>query len=193
MTAVPVIPGDQPNRPFAGAFKTFRALRHRDFRLLWVGLAVSAIGTWMQIVAGSLLVLKITHGSAFALGTVSLAQALAFLLFALVGGSVADRIDKRRLLLFTQSAAALLAILLGFLTLFGVIRPWMIFVLAFLNGTLLSFDQPARGAPVSVLVPKEDLGNAISLQSMIFNGASTLGPAWAGCGVAHVGYAGNFF
>ena len=116
MTAVPALTGFQPNQPLAGAFKTFRALRHRDFRLLWVGLAVSAVGTWMQIVAGSLLVLKITHGSAFALGSVSLAQALAFFLFALVGGSVADRIDKRRLLLFTQSAAAALAILLGFLT-----------------------------------------------------------------------------
>jgi MFS family permease len=147
----------------------------------------------MQIVAGSLLVLKITHGSAFALGSVSLAQALAFFLFALVGGSVADRIDKRRLLLFTQSAAAALAILLGFLTLVGVIQLWMFFVLAFLNGTLLSFDQPARAALVPFLVPREDLGNAISLQSMIFNGAATLGPALAGFGVATLGYAGNFF
>jgi MFS family permease len=161
--------------------------------LLWVGLAVSAVGTWMQIVAGSLLVLKITHGSAFALGSVSLAQALAFFLFALVGGSVADRIDKRRLLLFTQGAAAVLAILLGFLTFFGVIQLWMFFVLAFLNGTLLSFDQPARTALVPFLVTKEDLGNAISLQSMIFNGAATLGPALAGFGVATLGYAGNFF
>ena len=182
-----------PSNPRSGVFKTFRALRHRDFRLLWVGLAVSAVGTWMQIVAQSLLVLKITHGSAFALGTVSLAQALAFFLFALIGGSVADRLDKRRLLLFTQSGSAALAILLGFLTLFGVIRLWMILVLAFLNGTLLSFDQPTRGALVPVLVPKEDLGNAISLQSMIFNGASTLGPALAGFGVATLGYAGNFF
>lgn len=176
-----------------GVFKTFRALRHCDFRLLWVGLAVSAIGTWMQIVAQSLLVLKITQGSALALGTVSLAQALAFFLFALVGGSVADRIDKRRLLLCTQSGSAALAILLGFLTLYGVIQLWMIVVIAFLNGTLLSFDQPTRGALVPLLVPKEDLGNAISLQSMIFNGASTLGPALAGIGVAKLGYAGNFF
>jgi MFS family permease len=176
-----------------GLFKTFRALRHRDFRLLWIGLAVSAIGTWMQIVAQSLLVLKITHNSAFALGTVSLSQALAFLFFALIGGSVADRLDKRRLLLSTQTASATLAILLGSLTYFGVIRLWMILLLAFLNGTLLSFDQPARGALVPLLVPKEDLGNAISLQSMIFNGAATLGPALAGFCVAAVGYAGNFF
>ena len=177
----------------SGLFQTFRALRHRDFRLLWVGLAVSAVGTWMQIVAQSLLVLKITHGSAFALGTVSLAQALAFFLFALIGGSVADRIDKRRLLLLTQSGSAVMAILLGLLTYFNVIQLWMILVLAFLNGTLLSFDQPTRGALIPMLVPREDLGNAISLQSMIFNGASTLGPALAGFAVAAIGYAGNFF
>jgi len=188
-----VPPSASPLDQTPAIFKTFRALRHRDFRLLWIGLAVSAVGTWMQIVAQSLLVLKITHGSAFALGTVSLAQALAFFLFALVGGSVADRLDKRRLLLFTQTGSAAVAIVLGFLTLLGVIQLWMILVLAFLNGTLLSFDQPTRGALVPVLVPKEDLGNAISLQSMIFNGASTLGPALAGLGVASLGYAGNFF
>jgi MFS family permease len=193
MRAAPITANASFNQPTPGVFKTFRALRHRDFRLLWVGLAVSAVGTWMQIVAQSLLVLKITHGSAFALGTVSLAQALAFFLFALVGGSVADRLDKRRLLLFTQSGSAGLAILLGLLTLFNVIQLWMILVLAFLNGTLLSFDQPARGALVPVLVPKDDLANAVSLQAMIFNGASTLGPALAGFSVATLGYAGNFF
>jgi len=174
-------------------FKTFRALRYRGFRLLWIGLITSAVGTWMQIVAQSLLVLKITHGSAFALGSVSLAQALSFLLFALIGGGVADHFDKRRLLLCTQSISAGLAILLGILTLTGVVQLWMILILAFLNGTVLSFDQPARAALVPMLVPPEDLMNAISLQSMVFNGASTLGPALAGVGVEAVGYAGNFF
>jgi len=193
MTGVRVTDADEPSRRNAGASKIFRALRHRDFRLLWIGLAVSAVGTWMQIVASSLLVLKITHGSAFALGSVSLAQASAFFLFAMIGGSFADRIDKRRLLLFTQAAASTLSLVLGFLTLFGVIRLWMMFGLAFLNGTLLSFDQPARSALVPVLVRKEDLGNAISLQSMIFNGASTIGPALAGFGIATFGFAGNFF
>jgi MFS family permease len=173
--------------------KTFRALRYRDFRLLWIGLVASAVGTWMQIVALSLLVLKITHGSAFALGTVSLAQASSFFLFALIGGGVADHFDKRRLLLFTQSVSAALAILLGVLTVTGGIQFWMILIFAFLNGTVLSFDQPARGALVPTLVPPEDLMNAISLQSMVFNGASTLGPALAGVGVGLVGYAGNFF
>ncbi|PYV79930.1 MAG: MFS transporter [Acidobacteria bacterium] len=175
------------------SLSTFRALRHRGFRLLWMGLAVSAIGTWMQIVALSLLVLKITHGSAFALGTVSLTQALAFFCFALVGGSMADRIDKRRLLLFTQSTSAGLAILLGVLTWTGLIQFWMILVISLLNGTVLSFDQPARGALVPMLVPTEDLMNAVSLQSSIFNAASAIGPALAGFGVSLLGYAGNFF
>jgi MFS family permease len=183
----------QPAKRWVSGFKTFRALRYRDFRLLWVGLIASAVGTWMQIVAQSLLVLKITHGSAFALGGVSLAQALSFLLFALIGGGVADHFDKRRLLLCTQSISAGLAILLGILTLTGVIQLWMILILAFLNGTVLSFDQPARAALLPMLVPPEDLMNAISLQSMVFSGASTLGPALAGLGVEAVGYAGNFF
>jgi MFS family permease len=183
----------QPARRWVLGFKTFRALRSRDFRLLWIGLIASAVGTWMQIVAQSLLVLKITHGSAFALGSVSLAQALSFLLFALIGGGVADHFDKRRLLLCTQSISAGLAILLGILTLTGVIQLWMILILAFVNGAVLSFDQPARAALVPMLVPPEDLMNAISLQSMVFSGASTLGPALAGVGVEAVGYAGNFF
>jgi MFS family permease len=183
----------QPAKRWVSGFKALRALRYRDFRLLWLGLIASAVGTWMQIVAQSLLVLKITHGSAFALGSVSLAQALSFLLFALIGGGVADQFDKRRLLLCTQSISAGLAILLGILTLTGAIQLWMILTLAFLNGTVLSFDQPARAALVPMLVPPEDLMNAISLQSMVFNGASTLGPALAGIGVEVVGYAGNFF
>jgi hypothetical protein len=112
MKAAPVTSTSQSHQP-PSVFTAFRALRHRDFRLLWVGLAVSAVGTWMQIVAQSLLVLKITHGSAFALGTVSLAQALAFFLFALIGGSVADRLDKRRLLLCTQTTLQAIRTVLG--------------------------------------------------------------------------------
>src|ERR1700733_15161622 len=90
--------------------RTFRALQHRNFRLLWSGFAFSAVGTWMQIVAQSLLVLDLTHGSAIALGAVSLVQALAFLLVAPVGGSIADRFDKRRLLFLTQSLMIVFAL-----------------------------------------------------------------------------------
>jgi MFS family permease len=175
------------------SFRTFRALHYRDFRLLWSGLAVSAVGTWMQIVALSLLVLDLTHGSATALGTVSLTQALTFLLFAAAGGSVADRFDKRRLLLVTQSLMMGLAVLLGILMLAGLIRFWIILLVAFASSSALSFDQPARNALITSLVPKEHLMNAVSLQSAVFNGASILGPALAGLVLSRIGYAGNFF
>jgi MFS family permease len=170
-----------------------RSLQHREFRLLWSGLIVSAIGTWMQIVAQSLLVLQLTHGSAFALGLVSLAQAFAFFAFALVGGGFADRLDRKRLLLITQSLLMTLALLMGILTITGTIKVWMIVAIAFLSGTALSFDQPSRAALISSLVPKEDLLNAISLQSAIFNAASMLGPALAGFIIDLAGLPANFF
>jgi MFS family permease len=187
--------------------QTFQALRHRNYRLLWISLIVSSIGTWVQIVAQSLVVLKITHGSALALGTVSLAQACSFFLFALVGGSIADRTDKRRFLLITQSLSMLLAFILGIITITGIVQVWMIVLLAFCSGTVLSFDQPTRSALVPILVPREDLMNAISLQAIVFNGSAFVGPALAGVMVAvfttlgHsfgftgplTGYAGNFF
>ncbi len=187
--------------------QTFRALRYRDFRLLWISLIVSSVGTWMQIIAQSLLVLKITHGSAFALGTVSLAQALSFFLFALIGGGIADRIDKRRFLLVTQSLSMGLAAVLGVLTITGVIQVWMIVLLAFCSGAILSFDQPTRSSLIPILVPREDLMNAISLQAIVFNGSAVVGPALGGVAIGvlaalslHVGitnplagFAGNFF
>jgi len=174
-------------------FDALRALRHRDFRLLWVGLFVSAVGTWMQIVAQALLVLHLTGGSPLALGTVSLAQAAAFFLFAPVGGAIADRFDKRRLLIVTQSFLLLLAAGLGALTLAGLVRLWMVVATAFCSGAMLSFDQPARASLIPSLVPPADLMNAVSLQSIIFSGAATFGPALAGVMVATIGYAGNFF
>ncbi len=146
----------------------------------------------MQIVAQSLLVLQITHGSALALGLVSLAQSLSFFLFALVGGGVADRVDKRRFLLITQSLSMGLAFLFGILTLTGVIQVWMIILLAFCSGTVLSFDQPTRSSLVPMLVPRKDLMNAISLQSTVFNGAAVLGPALAGITIGLLGGAGHF-
>lgn len=199
MTTTPVQP------PTRKGLQTFRALRHRSYFLLWISLIVSSIGTWMQIVAQSLLVLKLT-GSPLALGAVSLAQASSFFLFALIGGSVADKIDKRRFLLVTQSLSMLLAFLLGILTITGTIQVWMIILLAFCSGTILSFDQPSRSALVPILVPREDLMNAISLQSIVFNGSAFIGPTLAGIMIGvfatlgpkigmHtplVGYAGNF-
>lgn len=172
---------------------TLRSLRNRDFRVLWLSLSFSAIGTWMQIIGQSLLVLKLSRGSAVSLGLVSLAQALAFFAFALIGGGIADTIDRRKLLVLTQSALMLLALMLGVLTIVGEIRVWMVMLIAFLSGALLSFDQPARTSLIASLVPQEDLLNAISLQSAIFNGASTVGPALAGIVTYSFGFSANFF
>lgn len=189
---VPTTGNPEIPAPTKSRVQTFRALRYRDFRLLWISLIVSSVGTWMQIVAQSLLVLLITHGSALALGIVSLAQALSFFLFALVGGSIADRVDKRRFLLVTQSLSMLLAFILGILTITGVVQVWMIVVLAFCSGTVLSFDQPTRSSLIPVLVPRHDLMNAISLQSVVFNGSAVLGPALAGVAIGLLAYAGHF-
>jgi MFS family permease len=138
-------------------------------------------------------VLDLTRGSALALGTVSAVQAVSFLVFAPVGGGVADRADKRRLLLATQAIMMGLAILLGALTAMGAIRFWMIPLAAFANGAALSFDQPARSALLAALVPSENIMNAIALQSAVFNGAALLGPALAGFALSRIGYAGSFF
>ncbi len=172
---------------------SFRALRNRDFRVLWIGLVISAVGTWMQIIALSLLVLKLTHGSAFALGCVSLSQALAFFSFSLVGGGFADRVDRRRLLLTTQTGLMALAALLGVLSRAEAIGVPLIAACAFASGVILSFDQPARAALISTLVPQEDLLNAIGLQSAVFNAAAVAGPALAGMTAALIGIPANFF
>ena len=171
----------------------FRVLRHRDFRLLWLGLVGSAIGTWMQIVAQALLVLQLGHGAPLALGEVSLAQALAFFSFSLFGGAVADRVDRRRLLLTTQTLCMGFAALLGVLTVLHVVTVWMVVVLAFAQGVALSFDQPTRAALVPDLVPKEELLGAFALQSIVFTGASAIGPALAGLCLPLIGFAGVFF
>lgn len=178
--------------PVLPAFSTFRALRHRHYRTLWIGILASALGTWMQIVAQSLLVLRITGNSAVALGTVSLAQASAFFVFAPLGGTFADRHDKRRLLFRTQTLLMLTAFLLAALTATGKIHLWMIVVLAFTSGVLLSFDQPARAALLPLLAPPEDLVNAISLQTLAFNAASIAGPPLGGAIAGVAGLAGDF-
>ena len=171
----------------------FRALRNPQFRALWIAFLVSSVGTWMQIVAQSLLILRLAHGSALALGCVSLSQAAAFFLFALPGGGIADRIDRRRLLIATQTSLMLVAVLLGFLTYTSMVTVPIVAGLAFLSGMILSVDQPARGALVSALVPHSELLGAISLQSAVFNGAAIVGPALAGILVPAVGVAAVFF
>jgi MFS family permease len=184
--------GPEPRSSTSRTFGTFRALRNPYYRTLWIGVLASALGTWMQIVAQSLLVLRITGNSALALGTVSLAQASAFFLFAPLGGTFADRHDKRRLLFRTQTLLMLSAFTLAALTATGAVRLWMVILLAFTSGTLLSFDQPARAALLPLLAPPEDLTNAISLQTLAFNAASIAGPPLGGAVAAVAGLAGDF-
>lgn len=172
---------------------TFRSLRYRDFRALWFGLALSASGSWLQLIGQGLLVLRLSGGSALALGAVSLAQGLAFFVFVLVGGVLADRLEPRRILFVTQSASLLLALVLGSLTASGLVAVWSVVVLAFLGSAAASFDGPARAALLPRLVPPDDLPNAVALQTLAFNTAATLGPTLAGAVVVWLGFAGTFF
>jgi len=169
-----------------------RALRNPNFRLFWGGNFLSNIGTWMQNVAQGWLVLSIT-GSAFWLGVVGFAGAIPFLIFTLFGGVVADRVNKRRLLLVTQSVMMLLAFALAGLAWLKIITVWEVVVLAFLNGMAMAMNAPSYQALVPRLVPREDLTNAIALNSAQFNMSRILGPTLGGYAMALVGVAGNFF
>jgi MFS family permease len=170
----------------------FRALRNPNFRLFWGGNFLSNIGTWMQNVAQGWLVLTLTD-SAFWLGVVGFAGAIPFLFFTLFGGVIADRVDKRRLLLVTQTAMMILAFVLAGLTFFHFITVWQIVVLAFLNGTAMAMNTPSYQAMVPRLVPREDLTNAIALNSAQFNMSRILGPTLGGYAMVVFGVAGNFF
>ncbi|MBI4365080.1 MAG: MFS transporter [Candidatus Latescibacteria bacterium] len=171
---------------------TFRALRHRNFRLYWSGQLVSLIGTWMQSVAQGWLMHRLT-ASAFMLGFLGFAQFLPVMLLTLWAGVVVDSIDKRRLLLITQAAFVVQAAVLATVVSTGIVRPWMVLVLAFVFGAINAFDLPARQSFVVELAGKEDLPNAIALNSAAFNTARVLGPALAGVLLATVGEAGCFW
>ena len=164
----------------------FAALAVPNFRLYFAGQAVSLVGTWMQVVAQSWLVLQLT-GSGALLGLVAAAQFLPVLLLGPYGGLVADRTDKRRLLLGTQSALGLLAFLLGLLTVTHVVRLWMVLVLAAALGTVNSVDQPARQTFVPEMVGRDRVQNAVSLNSVLTNASRAVGPAVAGVLIATTG------
>jgi MFS family permease len=169
-----------------------RALRNPNFRLFWSGNFLSNIGTWMQNVAQGWLVLTLTD-SAFWLGVVGFAGAIPFLIFMLFGGVIADRVDKRRLLLVTQTVMMILAFVLAALAYFKIITVWEVVVLAFLNGTAMAMNNPSYQAMVPKLVAREDLTNAIALNSAQFNMSRILGPTLGGYAMAAFGVAGNFF
>ena len=165
---------------------TLRALRHRNFRLFAGGQLISLTGSWMQTVAQGWLVYRLT-GSALLLGTVGFASQIPVFLLAPVGGIVADRGDRRRIVVATQAASMLLAGVLATLTLSGNVRVWHVMTLSALLGAVNAFDIPARQSFLVDMVGKEDLMNAIALNSSMFNGARVLGPGVAGLLVAGLG------
>lgn len=173
-------------------FKTFTALRHRNFRLFLSGQAISLVGTWMQSLAQGWLVLKLTN-SAFYLALVQAMSSLPILFFSLLGGVVADRVDKRRLLLVTQASSMALALALGMLVDLGTVRFWHVLIIAGLLGMVNTFDVPGRQSFIIEMVGREDLMNGIALNSAVFNGARVVGPAIAGLLISAVGIAACFY
>ncbi len=168
--------------------RTFIALRHRNFRLFWFGQMISLIGTWMQSTAQAWLVLVLTH-SALLLGVVGALQFLPVLALALFGGVLADRLPKRKVLLFTQSSAMIQATIMWVLVATGHIQVWHIMILACLLGLTNALDMPTRQAFVPEMVGRDELPNAIALNSSLFNMARVLGPGLGGLLIALLGVA----
>jgi MFS family permease len=170
----------------------FRALRHRNFQLFFAGQLISLIGTWMQQVAQSWLIFRLTH-SAILLGLVGFFGQIPSFILGPLGGHVADVFNRRKVLIVTQTWSMILAFILAGLTLGGVIQKWHIFVLAALLGVVNAFDVPVRQAFLVQMVERDDLMNAIALNSSMFNGARIVGPAVAGLLVAAIGEGWCFF
>jgi MFS family permease len=169
-----------------------RALRHRNFQLFFGGQLISLVGTWMQTVAQSWLVYRLT-GSVLLLGAVGFASQIPVFLVAPLGGITADRANRQRIVIATQTASMILAFMLAALTLTGKVQVWHIFVLAALLGVVNAFDIPGRQSFLVDMVGKDDLMNAIALNSSMFNGARVIGPAVAGVLVARLGEGWCFF
>jgi MFS family permease len=164
----------------------FRALRIRNYRLFWTSQLISQIGSWMQTTAQAWLVLKIT-GSPFSLGIVTTLQFLPVTILALYGGVLADRLQKRRALLLTQTAAMIQASIFGILVATGVIQLWHIYILATILGVISAVDTPVRQTFVVEMVGRDDLPNAVALNSMVFNAARIVGPTLAGVTIGQIG------
>jgi MFS family permease len=171
---------------------TFRSLGIRNYRLWFTGQVISVAGTWTQTVAQAVLILDLSHNNGVAAGAGVALQYLPTLLFSVWGGLLADRVDKRRLLMITQTVLATIALMLAILDLGGVITLWMVYVLVFMSGCATSLDQPVRQSFVTELVPPEDLPNAIGLNSTVFNSARMIGPAVAAAIILLSGTGGCF-
>src|SRR5262245_20320622 len=164
------------------------AFKHRNYRLFFFGQLISVIGTWMQTTAQAWLVTDLTS-SEFRVALVAVFQFLPVLFLSLVGGMIADRLPKRNLLVATQIASALLAAILAVLVWTDRVELWQVYLLALCLGIVNSFDLPARQSFVVEMVGKDDLVNAVALNSALFNGARIVGPAIAGILIATVGTA----
>ena len=169
-----------------------RSLRHRNYQLFFGGQLISLVGTWMDQVAESWLVYRLT-GSSLLLGTVAFASQIPVFLMAPIGGIVADRYNRRTILVITQSTMMVITFILAGITLAHVVQVWHVVLLAALTGVVNAFDIPARQAFIVDMVSREDLLNAIALNSSMFNGARVVGPALAGIVVAAVGEGWCFF
>jgi MFS family permease len=190
--SAPDEPGAPVVLPVRGWRVTLRALRHRNFRLFFGGQMISLIGTWMQSIALDWLVYRLT-GSSLLLGLVAFMNQIPVLLLAPLAGLVADRFNRHRTVIATQALSMVLALILAVLTLTGWIRVWEILVLATLMGVIIAFDVPARQAFLMDMVGREDLFNAIALNSSLYNSARIIGPAFAGILVAWIGEGWCFF
>ena len=170
----------------------FRALKHRNFQLFVIGQLISLIGTWMQNAAQQWLVYEQTSSAAL-LGVFGFASQVPMLLLAWMGGYVGDRYSRHRGVMTTQSLSMVLAFVLAGLTLGGIIQTWQLIFIAFLVGIINAFDVPIRQAFFVHMVQKNDLPNAIALNSSIFNGARVIGPPLAGFAIAYIGAGWCFF
>src|SRR5438128_1983473 len=190
-SATPTDRGAQPLAPGPGSSRgPFAAMRHRNYRLFWIGQVLSLVGTWMQSVSEPWLVLLL-GGNAFQLGLVIALEFAPSLVFAPLGGVLADRVDKRTVIIWTQVAAALQALVLFAITATGIVQIWHIFILAFVLGCINAVNMPVRQAFAAEMVPRRDLLNAIALNSASFNAARIVGPAIAGITLALWGPAVN--
>ena len=170
----------------------FAALQYRNFKLLWYGLIVSNVGTWMQNVANGWLVLQLTNSPLW-LGILGLSFAIPMIILPPLAGPIVDRVNRIQLLLFTQSMQAIIAIVLALLTWYGQVQVWNILLATFISAALLAFDNPARQSLVPGLVKPHDLLNALSLNSATYTGAALIGPALAGLLLGPLGAGTLFF
>ncbi|MBV8066108.1 MAG: MFS transporter [Actinobacteria bacterium] len=169
--------------------RTFSSLRYRNYRLFFTGQLISQTGSWMQRIALGWYVLDLTHNDAFAVGVMAFAQFLPYTLFGLFAGVITDRLDARRLVLATQVGQTISAVVLTWLALAHLAQPWMLYLIAFVNGTVLVLDVPSRQQLTYRMVGREALPNAIALNSSLFNASRVFGPSVAGIllGFAGVG------